>query len=149
MKTPRMEPKNLDIKGRNLSKEEQERLFQYFDGMDYLTETMNIVQHNIAAAGDEEAASIWVQWILNAGLQGFDSMVGELQEAKTYCCYFCNDKEYPEHMGDWDECCDKWVEVYEDYTEPIPQTFLQRLFRKPVEYKTLQRYVDTVLKEEE
>ena len=39
-----MEPKNLDIKGRNLSKEEQKKLYQYFDGMDYLTETMSIVQ---------------------------------------------------------------------------------------------------------
>ena len=143
-----MEPKNLDIKGRNLSKEEQKKLFQYFNGMDYLTETMNIVQGNIAAAGDEEAASIWVQWILNAGLQSFDSIVDGLEEAKTYCCYTCDGKS-PDYMDEYDEYCDKWMEVYEDYTEPIPQTFLQRIFRRPVKYKTLQRYVDTVLKEEE
>lgn len=75
-----MEPKNLDIKGRFLGKEEQEKLFQYFDGMDYLTETMNIVQGNIAAAQDEEAASIWVQWILNAALSDFDSIMAVLKE---------------------------------------------------------------------
>tara|TARA_B100000131_G_scaffold321162_1_gene371120 strand:+ start:664 stop:1095 length:432 start_codon:yes stop_codon:yes gene_type:complete len=143
-----MEPKNLDIKGRNLSKEEQKKLFQYFDEMDYLTDTMNIVQRNIVAAQDEEAASIWVQWILNAALQDFDSIVNALEEAKTYCCEKCNEK-YPKHLLQWNEYCDKWVRVYEDYTEPITQTFLQRLFKRPVKYKTLQRYVDTVLKEEE
>ena len=77
---PRMEPNNLDIKGRSLSKEEQKRLYQYFNGMDYLAKTMNIVRGNIEAAQDEEAASIWVQWILNAALSDFDSIMAALKE---------------------------------------------------------------------
>ena len=70
-----MEPKNLDIKGRNLSKVELERLFQYFGNINYLTNTMSIVHSNIAAAQDEEAASIWVQWVLNEALLGFDYII--------------------------------------------------------------------------
>ena len=55
-----MEPKDLDITGRQLSKEEIDNLCQYFDGMDYLVDTMHIVDANIVNAKNEEAAHTWV-----------------------------------------------------------------------------------------
>ena len=70
-----MEPNNLDIKGRPLSEEERKKLYQYFNKMDYLTDTIHIVEANIAEANDTEAASIWVQWLLNAALGSFDRIV--------------------------------------------------------------------------
>jgi len=74
-----MEPKDLDITGRNLSKEEMDNLRQYFDGMDYLVDTMHIVDANIVNAKNEEAAHTWVQWLLNAALQSFDSNIASIQ----------------------------------------------------------------------
>ena len=70
-----MEPNNLDIKGRPLSEEECKKLYQYFNKMDYLTDTIHTVEANIAEANDTEAASIWVQWLLNAALGSFDRIV--------------------------------------------------------------------------
>ena len=47
-----MEPSNLDIKERVLTKQEMEKLVEYFDGIDYLTQTMSIISANIAEAGE-------------------------------------------------------------------------------------------------
>tara|TARA_Y100000992_G_C21230473_1_gene475221 strand:+ start:805 stop:1041 length:237 start_codon:yes stop_codon:yes gene_type:complete len=74
-----MEPRKLDIKGRQLSKEENDNLRQYFDGMDYLVDTMHIVDANIVNAKNEEAAHTWVQWLLNAALQSFDSNIESIR----------------------------------------------------------------------
>tara|TARA_B100000073_G_scaffold237089_1_gene198408 strand:- start:219 stop:455 length:237 start_codon:yes stop_codon:yes gene_type:complete len=74
-----MEPKDLDITGRQLSKEEIDNLCQYFNGMDYLVDTMHIVDANIVNAKNEEAAHTWVQWLLNAALQSFDSNIASIR----------------------------------------------------------------------
>ena len=74
-----MEPKKLDIKGRQLSGEEHDNLRQYFDGMDYLVDTMHIVDANIVNAKNEEAAHTWVQWLLNAALSSFDSNIESIR----------------------------------------------------------------------
>jgi len=74
-----MEPKDLDITGRQLSKEEMDNLRQYFNGMDYLVDTMHIVDANIVNAKNEEAAHTWVQWLLNAALQSFDSNIASIR----------------------------------------------------------------------
>ena len=74
-----MEPKDLDITGRQLSKEEIDNLCQYFNGMDYLVDTMHIVNANIVNAKNEEAAHTWVQWLLNAALQSFDSNIASIR----------------------------------------------------------------------
>ena len=71
------EPKNLDITGRKLSAEEITNLFQYFDGIDYLEETVSIVAGNIKAAKNVDAASTWVQWMLNVALQSFDNIMSD------------------------------------------------------------------------
>ena len=71
------EPKNLDITGRRLSTEEMTNLKPYFDRIDYLTETVSIVASNIKAAKNVDAASTWVQWMLNAALQSFDNIMRE------------------------------------------------------------------------
>ena len=78
---PIVEPKNLDITGRNLTNAEMDKLRPHFDGLNYLTKTITIVENNIAKAKDTEAASIWVQWLLNAGLQSFDT-INQLIEGK-------------------------------------------------------------------
>ena len=74
-----MEPKDLDITGRQLSKEEMDNLRQYFNGMDHLVDTMYIVNANIVNAKNEEAAHTWVQWLLNAALQSFDSNIASIR----------------------------------------------------------------------
>ena len=71
------EPKNLDITGRGLSTEEMTNLEQYFNRIDYLTETVSIVEDNIKAAKDVDAASTWVQLMLNVALQSFDNITRE------------------------------------------------------------------------
>tara|TARA_Y100000004_G_C8682245_1_gene313882 strand:- start:2 stop:241 length:240 start_codon:yes stop_codon:yes gene_type:complete len=78
-----MKPKDLDITGRTLSKEEMDNLYQYFDGIDYLVETMHIVDANIVNAKNEEAAHTWVQWLLNAALQSFDSNIESIREERS------------------------------------------------------------------
>ena len=78
-----MEPKNINIKGRALSKEEKDNLYQYFDGMDYLVDTMHIVDANIVNAKNEEAAHTWVQWLVNAALASFDSNIASIQRSKS------------------------------------------------------------------
>lgn len=77
-----MEPKDLDITGRQLSKEETDNLLQYFDGIDYLVDTMHIIDANIVNAKNEEAAHTWVQWLLNAALQSFDSNIESIRRAE-------------------------------------------------------------------
>jgi|TARA_B100001094_G_scaffold148916_1_gene144189 hypothetical protein len=73
-----MEPKNLNIKGRKIPVEEMANLRQYFNGMDYLVETMSIVDANIVNAKNEEAAHTWVQWLINVALQSFDSNIASI-----------------------------------------------------------------------
>jgi len=53
-------------------------LRQYFNGMDYLVETMSIVDANIVNAKNEEAAHTWVQWLINVALQSFDSNIASI-----------------------------------------------------------------------
>jgi len=74
-----MEPRNLDITGRRIPEEEMANLRQYFNGMDYLTDTMNIVNANIVDAQNEQAAHTWVQWLVNAALRSFDSNIGSIR----------------------------------------------------------------------
>jgi len=69
------QPAGLDPEGRDLSAEEMENLMQHFDGIDYLTQTMETISGNIAEAKDTAAASTWVQWLLNAALVDFDSIM--------------------------------------------------------------------------
>tara|TARA_B100000287_G_scaffold424691_1_gene469746 strand:- start:17051 stop:17305 length:255 start_codon:yes stop_codon:yes gene_type:complete len=78
---PIVEPKNLDIAGRELTDAELDKLRPHFDGLHYLIDTITTVENNIAKAKDTEAASIWVQWLLNAGLQSFDT-INQLIEGK-------------------------------------------------------------------
>ena len=47
--------------------------------MDYLVDTMHIVDANIVNAKNEEAAHTWVQWLLNAALQSFDSNIESIR----------------------------------------------------------------------
>ena len=77
-----MEPENLDIKGRKIPEEEMANLRRHFNGMDYLVDTMHIVDANIANAKDMKAAHTWVQWLLNAALQSFDSNVKSIQNTE-------------------------------------------------------------------
>ena len=72
------QPAGLAIEGRDLTAEETGLLVQYFDGIDYMVDTMNIIAGNIAEAKDEKAADIWVQWCLNAALQDYDNIMGEI-----------------------------------------------------------------------
>ena len=74
-----MEPKNLNIKGRQIPEEEMANLRRHFDGMDYLIETMHTIDANITDAKDIEAAHTWVQWLLNAALESFDANVESIQ----------------------------------------------------------------------
>ena len=74
-----MEPKNLNIKGRKISEEELANLRRHFNGMDYLVDTIHIVDGNIVSAKDIEAAHTWAQWLLNAALQSFDANVRLIQ----------------------------------------------------------------------
>ena len=80
---PIVEPKNLDITGRNLTDAEMDKLRPHFDSVSsvLLAKTITIVENSIAEAKDTEAASIWVQWLLNAGLQSFDT-INQLIEGK-------------------------------------------------------------------
>ena len=75
-----MEPKDLDITGRALSKEETDNLYQYFNGMDYLVDTMHSVDAKIVNAKNEEAAHTWVQWLVNAALKSFDANIASIRE---------------------------------------------------------------------
>ena len=52
---------------------------QYFDGIDYMVDTMNTISANIAEAKDERAADIWVQWCLNAALKDYDNIMEEIK----------------------------------------------------------------------
>lgn len=74
-----MEPKNLNIKGRKIPEEELANLRRHFNGMDYLIDTIHIVDGNIVSAKDIEAAHTWVQWLINAALQSFDANVEKIQ----------------------------------------------------------------------
>ena len=74
-----MEPRNLDITGRDIPEEELANLRQYFNGMDYLVDTMNIVDASIVNARNEQAAHTWVQWLVNAALQSFDSNIESIR----------------------------------------------------------------------
>ena len=47
--------------------------------MDYLVDTIHIVDGNIVSAKDIEAAHTWVQWLLNAALQSFDANLEKIQ----------------------------------------------------------------------
>lgn len=79
-----MEPSNLDIKERVLTKQEMEKLVEYFDGIDYLTQTMSIISANIAEAGDTEAANIWLQWMINASLSNHDELIEAIKEKEEF-----------------------------------------------------------------
>ena len=74
-----MEPKNLNIKGRKIPPEELKNLQRHFNGMDYLVDTIHIVDGKIVSAKDIEAAHTWVQWLLNAALQSFDANLEKIQ----------------------------------------------------------------------
>lgn len=74
-----MEPKNLNIKGRDIPPEEMKNLQRHFDGIDYLVDTMHAIDANITNAKDIEAAHTWVQWLINAALQSFDENVESIQ----------------------------------------------------------------------
>jgi len=71
------EPENLVKSGRTIDREEMAKLEPYFDNMDYLIETVKIVEGNIKDANDIDAASTWVQWLLNVALQSFDMITKE------------------------------------------------------------------------
>ena len=74
-----MEPKNLEITGRDLTDEELAHLLPYFDGIDYLVDTMHIIDANICEGKNEVAAHAWVQWLVNAALQSFDSNIAAIK----------------------------------------------------------------------
>ena len=74
-----MEPKNLNIKGRKIPEEELANLRRHFNGMDYLIDTIHIVDGNIVSAKDIEAAHTWVQWLIYAAVQSFDANVEKIQ----------------------------------------------------------------------
>ena len=69
------EPENLVKSGRTIDREEMAKLEPYFDNMNYLIETVKIVEGNIKDANDIDAASTWVQWLLNVALQSFDTIM--------------------------------------------------------------------------
>lgn len=71
------EPENLVKSGRTIDREEMAKLEPYFDNMNYLIETVKIVEGNIKDANDIDAASTWVQWLLNVALQSFDMITKE------------------------------------------------------------------------
>ena len=71
------EPENLVKSGRTIDREEMAKLEPYFDNMNYLIETVKIVEGNIKDANDIDAASTWVQWLLNVALQSFDMITNE------------------------------------------------------------------------
>ena len=71
------EPENLVKSGRTIEREEMAKLEPYFDNMNYLIETVKIVEGNIKDANDIDAASTWVQWLLNVALQSFDMITKE------------------------------------------------------------------------
>ena len=75
-----MEPKKLDITGRQIPPEEMENLRRHFDGIDYLADTMHAIDANIVNAKDIEAAHTWVQWLVNAALRSFDANVESIQD---------------------------------------------------------------------
>tara|TARA_B100000287_G_scaffold244958_1_gene230350 strand:+ start:156 stop:401 length:246 start_codon:yes stop_codon:yes gene_type:complete len=66
------EPENLVVSGRDIDHEEMANLRPYFDNMNHLIETVKIVEGNIKDANDIDAASTWVQWLLNVALDSFD-----------------------------------------------------------------------------
>ena len=71
------EPENLVKSGRTIDREEMAKLEPYFDNMNYLIETVKIVEGNIKDANHIDAASTWVQWLLNVALQSFDMITKE------------------------------------------------------------------------
>lgn len=78
-----MEPKNLVIEGRDLSDEELANLLPCFDGIDYLVDTMHIIDANIVEGKNEVAAHAWVQWLVNAALQSFDSNIEAIKNQEA------------------------------------------------------------------
>ena len=70
-----IEPKNLDINGRTINPEEMANLRPFFDDIGLLVETVNIVEGNIREAENVDAASTWVQWLVNVALASFDRIV--------------------------------------------------------------------------
>ena len=73
------QPAGLAIEGRVLTAEEADLLMQYFDGIDYMVDTMNTISANIAETKDERSADIWVQWCLNAALKDYDNIMEEIK----------------------------------------------------------------------
>ena len=71
------EAENLVKSGRTIDREEMAKLEPYFDNMNYLIATVKIVEGNIKDANDIDAASTWVQWLLNVALQSFDMITKE------------------------------------------------------------------------
>ena len=71
------EPENLVKSGRTIDREEMAKLEPYFDNVNYLIDSVKIVEGNIKDANDIDAASTWVQWLLNVALQSFDMITKE------------------------------------------------------------------------
>ena len=69
------EPKNLDITGRRISPEEMANLLPFFSNdINHIVESVHIVEGRIKEAKNIDAASTWVQWLVNVALKSFDSI---------------------------------------------------------------------------